>query len=539
MFNFVTNIDGCIDSATQMMNGNLNLIYYSHVPVLIIALLLGLFVISNNKSASAKAFFALTVVYSLWIISSLITWVSSSSVSIMFFWSLFGIIDASIFLTSLFLVYSYSSNRDLPIILKTFLLVIFLPIILLTPTIYNLKSFDFSYCSANDNLFFNYTAILKIIITLLIIAIAIYKYIKIDVTKKKEFLLFSVGIALFLTSIFGSEYISDNYEMYIVSVFGVFVVTLFMAFMAYLIVRFKAFDIKLIATQALVVGLVILIGSQFFFTESNLNRILVSITLVIAGSMGIAIVRSVKKEIALKEELEVANTNQQSLIHFISHQLKGFFTKSKMIFAGIIEEDFGQTSPILKEVASEGLKSDDNAVSMIQNILGASNLRKGTTTYEMKSIDLSQIVKKASDAYKMEIEAKGLKLIADIDNNPIMINADEKQISQVIRNLIDNSLKYTPTGFIKIFLKTIQDGKKQKALFKLEDSGVGLSEDDKHKLFTEGGRGIDSVKINVNSTGYGLFIVKQIVENHNGRIWAESEGRGKGSRFFVEMDLVK
>jgi signal transduction histidine kinase len=55
------------------------------------------------------------------------------------------------------------------------------------------------------------------------------------------------------------------------------------------------------------------------------------------------------------------------------------------------------------------------------------------------------------------------------------------------------------------------------------------------KLFTEGGHGTDSRKVNVDSTGYGLFIAKSVVDAHHGRIWAESDGAGKGSRFVVEL----
>jgi signal transduction histidine kinase len=58
------------------------------------------------------------------------------------------------------------------------------------------------------------------------------------------------------------------------------------------------------------------------------------------------------------------------------------------------------------------------------------------------------------------------------------------------------------------------------------------------RLFTEGGKGADSVKVNVHSTGYGLFIAKTIVEGHGGRIWAESEGTDKGSRFMVELPVT-
>jgi signal transduction histidine kinase len=57
-------------------------------------------------------------------------------------------------------------------------------------------------------------------------------------------------------------------------------------------------------------------------------------------------------------------------------------------------------------------------------------------------------------------------------------------------------------------------------------------------LFTEGGRGKESTKVNVDSTGYGLFVAKSVVEAHGGKIWAESEGKGKGSRFTVELPIA-
>ncbi|MDE2218039.1 MAG: HAMP domain-containing histidine kinase [Patescibacteria group bacterium] len=73
-------------------------------------------------------------------------------------------------------------------------------------------------------------------------------------------------------------------------------------------------------------------------------------------------------------------------------------------------------------------------------------------------------------------------------------------------------------------------------LFSVKDTGVGLSQEDKEKLFTEGGKGKNSQKVNVDSTGFGLFIAKNIVEAHGGKVWAESEGEGKGSEFWVELN---
>ncbi len=72
----------------------------------------------------------------------------------------------------------------------------------------------------------------------------------------------------------------------------------------------------------------------------------------------------------------------------------------------------------------------------------------------------------------------------------------------------------------------------------MKDTGFGITAEDKKNLFTEGGRGKDSVKVNVDSTGYGLYSVKLIVDAHKGKVWAESEGEGKGSQFYVELDAI-
>ena len=71
----------------------------------------------------------------------------------------------------------------------------------------------------------------------------------------------------------------------------------------------------------------------------------------------------------------------------------------------------------------------------------------------------------------------------------------------------------------------------------MKDTGIGITEEDKTRLFTEGGHGKDSQTINAHSTGYGLYIAKQITLAHGGTIRAESEGEGKGTTFFVELPV--
>ncbi len=104
----------------------------------------------------------------------------------------------------------------------------------------------------------------------------------------------------------------------------------------------------------------------------------------------------------------------------------------------------------------------------------------------------------------------------------------------VFRNLLDNAIRYTPHGTITVSLTRVG----RSLRFTLQDTGVGISPADRQKLFTEGGRGAESRTINPDSTGYGLAAAKSVVESAGGKIGAESDGRGRGSRFIVELPFA-
>jgi len=99
--------------------------------------------------------------------------------------------------------------------------------------------------------------------------------------------------------------------------------------------------------------------------------------------------------------------------------------------------------------------------------------------------------------------------------------------------LIDNSIRYTPKGGIRLKLTKNNNT----ILFRIEDTGVGISNALKPKLFTKGGRDENSLRVNINSTGFGLAFVKEVVVAHKGRVWAESAGSGMGSTFYMELPL--
>jgi signal transduction histidine kinase len=517
------------------------LLYYSHIPTAFIAIFLGIFVFLNNrKSISNKIFFTLNILYGLLIFLNLILWTNSYIPTIAFLWPLTQVVSPLVVIFSLYFFYVFVNKKDISLIYKIIWSLIVIILTILSFSKLNFSSFDALLCEPKIS---NVVFIYQNIIFVLVFVSLFYSLIKaslskmLSITEKKETTYLFFGIFFFMVSFIMIWQFADLYDSFNTEQYGLFGMTLLLSIVSFLIVRFKAFDIKLIGAQALVWALVIFIGSEFFFVKDLTTQLLVGVTLIISTVLGLILVRSVKKEVALRESLEIANRNQESLIHFVSHQLKGFFTKSKMIFSGLLEGDFGLVPEAVQDVAKVGLASDNNAVAMIQNILGASNLKTGITDYHLKSVALNDVVKKVCGLFTEEMSKKGLIFETDITEKVLLVSVDETQIIQVFKNLIDNSLNYTPSGKIKVILKTSLDNKK--VLFEVSDTGVGLSDEDKSRLFTEGGKGAESIKVNVNSTGYGLYIVKKIVESHKGRVWAESAGRGHGSQFYVELKLVE
>jgi signal transduction histidine kinase len=254
------------------------------------------------------------------------------------------------------------------------------------------------------------------------------------------------------------------------------------------------------------------------------------------------LVKLYKKVDSLNQELGTANTNLQnlitqrdSLIHLVTHKVKGAFTHSKYIFAGILDGSFGAITPELQKMAEKGFEADNTGIETVDLVLNADNLQKGVVKYDMQVIDIKPIILKVLEEKMGTAEAKGLKMEANIENDTYNILGDSFWIKEATNNLVGNAILYTKKGKITMELKR----KAGKVILSIRDTGIGITEEDKKILFTEGGRGKNAVKENVNSTGYGLFSVKLIVEAHHGKVWAESDGEGKGSVFFVELSETK
>jgi len=520
---------------------------------------MGFFVLKAGKfSLQSKILFAFCITFSLWIFSSLITWIATSSILIMFFWSILTLFDIIFYVLGIYFFYVFVDGKDVGFRLKLIFAAILSPFLIMMPMTLNLPGFDYVNCTAIDTSFLGYVFYAKILISVWLAVLAVYKYVKAKTTEdKKKIIILSFGLGLFLFSFFITGYIADTYIRYDIELYGLYAMTAFMGILAYLIVRFKAFNIKLLGAQALVYGLIILIGSQFFFIKTNANYILTGITLTLAVIFGGFLIRSIQREVEQREHIEklasdLAKTNDSlkianeklkeldkqktEFVSIASHQLRSPITAIKGYSSMLLEKSFGELPAKAEEAVDRIFQSSEKLIHVVEDFLNITRIELGRMKYEISVFDLGQVAQTIVKDQMPNFEKRGLKvtMVGDTGNHPI--SADSGKVTQVVSNIIDNSIKYTPSG--EITVKVVNLGSpatKEMVRLTVSDTGVGIDPRNIRHLFEKFVRADDAGKTNITGTGLGLYVAKQIVEGLGGKIWAESDGKGKGSHFIVEF----
>ncbi len=551
-YNLLNNLQYCY----QFFLDSQGLLYYTHIPAIVASLLFGGYVLLKRRDLASVLLAVIAVIFSIYSTLDLLQWIYiEDNTFIMSSWAELGLLSVLLFFFTNWFVHVSITERPLPAWMATVWTVAFLPILIFTPTTANLIGYNIRDCIAIEGTWFtNYYYGLGIL-AMVLMAVSAFQGLRkknvADYQIRSARVVIFAGAELFtfsflVTGVVASYLVDQGYiPDFGLSQYGMAAMTIFVGILAYATTRYHAFNIKLVATQALVVSLVILVAAEFLFVTNPVSYVLTGITLFSAIIFGWFLVRSVKREIEQREHIEelageLAKTNerQETLIHFIGHEVKGSLTKDAGAFAALAEGDFGVLPDTLKPFVEHALTESRQSAGAVENILKAANLKKGTVTYTKATFDLKALVGEAVEKAKSSAEQKGLNLSFTTDEGSYEMTGDRAQIGDhVLRNLIDNSINYTPTGSVAVSLEKTRDKSLNKDVFvfKVKDTGVGITDEDKKLLFTEGGHGKESQKVNVHSTGYGLYIAKQIVEAHGGTIRAESEGAGKGSTFIVEF----
>lgn len=522
------------------------LIYYSHLVPLILSLFLGLFIyINDSKSIVNRSLFFITITFALWAFCDLALWADEKTEHIMFFWSITNLLEPILYAACFYFLYLFVNKKLPSISTSTGIFILLLPVIILTPTNYGIIGFNYTNCDREvyEGIIAYYSYIIEIIFIVWITLFSIVSAWKKPKDIKKQIWLVSGGVLCFLLFFSVGNIAGTFTDNWSIGQYGLFGMPIFVGFLSYLIVRFNAFNTKLLGAQALVVVLLLLVASLLLVQDVTLIHVITAIITVLLIIFGIFLILSVKREVAQREYIEKINKDledvtakQADLLYFVTHQIKGFFATSRNALSLILEGDYGDASPTVKNVLKTVLDSDTSGVAMVQTFLNASKLSDGQIEFKFETTDIKSMVEEVITQQKSHIESRGLTLTVSMPDPTYVVSIDRTQMREVIYNTIDNAIRYTIKGGITVSLSHVVHANGTKSLlYSVADTGVGIDPLDMPKLFKKNGRGKDSRLVNPNSNGYGLFIVKNVVEAHHGRVWVESKGKDQGSTFFVEL----
>ncbi|PLX27487.1 hypothetical protein C0583_02955 [Candidatus Parcubacteria bacterium] len=246
-------------------------------------------------------------------------------------------------------------------------------------------------------------------------------------------------------------------------------------------------------------------------------------------------VKKATKDLRLaNERLKKLDAAKSEFISIASHQLRTPLTVIKGYISMMLEGSFGEFPDISRDSLEKVFESNERLISLVENLLNISRIESGRLKFTYTEIQLEKMIESVIWEIKRNAEDKGIKLEFKKPNIPLSkVMIDEEKIRQVVMNLIDNAVKYTNKGRVVVTLKE----KDNALVFSVKDNGIGISKDDMPNMFKKFSRGTTASLEHTEGTGLGLLVAKQMIEYHDGKIWAESEGEDKGTTFTFVLPI--
>ncbi len=233
---------------------------------------------------------------------------------------------------------------------------------------------------------------------------------------------------------------------------------------------------------------------------------------------------------------EVANRAKSDFLASMSHELR---TPLNAIigFSQVLQEQyFGKLNEKQVEYLIDILESGKHLLALINDILDLAKIEAGKMELGLSKVIIKDLLENSLVMIKEKALVHRISLDIDTtrDLEGLEIMVDERKIKQVLFNLLSNAIKFTPDGeAIRV------EGKKEgkELIISVSDTGIGIALEDQERVFEEFYQTSSTLKDKTPGTGLGLPVTKSIVEMHGGRIWVESEGKDKGSRFTFTLPI--
>ncbi|MEO8637997.1 MAG: ATP-binding protein [Candidatus Taylorbacteria bacterium] len=235
-------------------------------------------------------------------------------------------------------------------------------------------------------------------------------------------------------------------------------------------------------------------------------------------------------------EVKQLDRRKSEFISVAAHQLRTPLSGLKWTLGMIASGDLGPLSPDQKAFLEKSYDSNERMIALVNDLLNANRLESQKFQYNFATADIQELF----DSVLFDMHHEAMRRDITISLEPVAeklppVYVDVEKIRQVCQNLLENSIKYTMKGgFIKIHLS--KEG--EFVLISITDNGIGIPKDQYGSIFTRFFRGTNASKLETDGTGLGLFVVKNLIEKHGGKVWFESEV-DRGTVFYFTLPIAK
>lgn len=269
------------------------------------------------------------------------------------------------------------------------------------------------------------------------------------------------------------------------------------------------------------------------FTQDHLR--LASLVAKQAGALvqNARLYRQVQEHV---QELKNLNRTKSEFVSIVSHELRTPITVAKGFVAVLLtNRDIGPLTPQQERFLTMTSQSIERLSLLINDLLDISQVEAGRLEIEPVEVKLAELLQQAHRDQQASAEKRKVRFVLKLDKNLPGVTADPHRLRQVVDNLLNNALKFTPEGG-SVTLSAALRG--QDVLVGVRDTGMGLPPEERERVFEKFYQ-VDAARARAShGAGLGLAIAKSLVELHGGRIWVESEP-GKGAHFQFVIPLQR
>jgi PAS domain S-box-containing protein len=238
--------------------------------------------------------------------------------------------------------------------------------------------------------------------------------------------------------------------------------------------------------------------------------------------------------IKAKEKAEEMNRLKSSFLANMSHELRTPLI-GILGFADILKDESKEQEQ--KEIAETILESGNRLRETLNLILDLSKVEAETLKTNFEEIEINEFIKNRVSSFKDSFHKKGLKLKAELSDEPVYSNLDKVLFNSVIDNLLNNAIKFTDKGEVVINVNKLKENNMEIAEIIVKDTGIGILKENLEVIFEPFRQASEGYTRKFEGTGLGLTLVKKYVKNMHGEISVESE-IGKGSEFKIRFPAI-